>query len=204
MMFKNLKSALEERENVTALKITIKDKALAPELFHFPHLRELYLDAPALTELPDDIGAWSELALLQLRAPIFKGSLAPLFHLPKLTNLKTAETPLHPLRLAIGGSKAPLRFLTLKDAGLKSLPEEFGELSTIEELHLPGNLLKNLPVSFADLKKLKWINLDSNDFEVFPEVLGKLPQLKHLSIDSNSFSEEEKERIQRKFNLTVS
>ncbi len=204
MMFKNLKSALEERETVTALKITIKDGKLPVELFHFPLLRELYLEAPALLDLPTDMSGWSELALLQLRAPTFKGSLAPLFHLPKLTNLKTAETPLHPLRLAIGGSQAPLRFLTLKDAGLKTLPEEFGELSTIEELHLPGNLLKSLPASFSDLKKLKWINLDSNELEVFPEVLAKLPQLKHLSLDGNAFSEEEKERIQRQFNLTVS
>ncbi len=204
MMFKNLKSALEERESVTALKLNLKDGALPAELFHFPHLRELYLEAPSLLDLPDDISGWSELTLLQLRAPAFKGSLAPLFHLPKLGNLKTAETPLHPLRLAIGGSKAPLRFLTLKDAGLKSLPEEFGELATIEELHLPGNLLKSLPVSFVELKKLKWINLDSNELEVFPEVLAKLPQLKHLSLDGNSFPEEEKERIQRKFNLTVS
>lgn len=204
MMFKNLKSALEEREAVTALKISVKEKALPSELFHFPNLRELYLEAQALTDLPDTVSAWSELALLQLRAPAFKGSLAPLFHLPKLTNLKTAETPLHPLRLAIGGAKAPVRFLTLKDAGLESLPEEFGDLATIEELHLPGNLLKNLPASFADLKKLKWINLDGNELEVFPDVLAKLPLLKHLSLDGNSFSEEEKERIQRKFNLTVS
>ena len=203
-MFKNLKSALEERESVTALKITIKEATLPDELFHFPQLRELYLEAPALKALPDDISGWSELALLQLRAPAFKGSLAPLFHLPKLSNLKTAETPLHPLRLAIGGSKAPLRFLTLKNAGLKTLPEEFGELTTIEELHLPGNLLQALPQTFKHLKRLKWINLDSNEFEVFPEVLAHLPQLKHLSLDSNAFPEEEKERIQRKFNLTVS
>lgn len=204
MMFKNLKSALEERETVTALKITIKEASLPEELFLFPQLRELYLEAPALTALPDDISGWSELALLQLRAPAFKGSLAPLFHLPKLSNLKTAETPLHPLRLAIGGSKAPLRFLTLKDAGLKSLPDEFGELTTIEELHLPGNLLQVLPETFKQLTRLKWINLDSNELKVFPEVLAKLPQLKHLSLDSNAFPEEEKERIQRKFNLTVS
>lgn len=203
-MFKNLKSALEERESVTALKITIKEATLPDELFHFPQLRELYLEAPALKDLPDDISGWSALALLQLRAPAFKGSLAPLFHLPKLTNLKTAETPLHPLRLAIGGSKAPLRFLTLKDAGLKSLPEEFGELTAIEELHLPGNLLQVLPDTFKQLTRLKWINLDSNELKIFPEVLAKLPQLKHLSLDGNSFPEEEKERIQRKFHLTVS
>ena len=188
-MFKNLKSALEERESVTALKITIKDATLPEDIFHFPQLRELYLEAPALKDLPHDISGWSALALLQFRAPAFKGSLAPLFHLPKLTNLKTAETPLHPLRLAIGGSKAPLRFLTLKDAGLKTLPEEFGELTTIEELHLPGNLLQALPESFKQLTRLKWINLDGNELKTFPEVLTKLPQLKHLSLDGNSFPE---------------
>ena len=203
-MFKNLKSALEERETVTALKIVLKEKSLPEELFHFPHLQELYLEAPALLDFSSDLGAWRELTLLQLRAPAFSGSLAPLFHLPKLSNLKTTETPLHPLRLAIGGSQAPLRFLTLRDAGLKNLPEEFGELSTIEELHLPGNSLKTLPANFAHLKRLKWINLDSNQFEIFPDALAQLPQLKHLSIDNNPFPDKEKERIQRNYNLTVS
>jgi Leucine-rich repeat (LRR) protein len=203
MMFKKLAAALVERENVTALKITIKEKTLPPELFVFPNLKELYLEAPALLDFPHDVSGWSALTLLQLKAPAFKGSLAPVFRLPRLVNLKTSDTPLHPLKLALGGAAAPLRFLTLKDAGLKVLPLEFGELTTIEEMHLMGNELTELPVTFKQLAKLRWLNLDSNQFKTFPAVLGQLPSLKHLSLDGNAFSEEEKERIQRDYHLTV-
>jgi len=203
MMYKKLAQALSERENVTALKLSIKDKSIPAELFVFPNLKELYLEAPALLDLPSDLSGWSALTVLQLKAPHFRGSLAPVFRLPKLVNLKTTETPLHPLKLALGGSAAPLRFLTLKDAGLKELPLEFGELSSIEEMHLMGNELSELPPTFRELQRLKWLNLDNNKFTRFPQALTELPHLKHLSLDHNDFSDEELARIQRDHHLTV-
>ncbi|MFP5492457.1 MAG: leucine-rich repeat domain-containing protein [Bacteriovoracia bacterium] len=202
-LHKNLASALKERESVTALKLTLKESSLPLELFHFPNLKELYLEATALTDFPDTLTAFNELKVFQIRAPLFKGSLVELFRLPKLENLKALETPLHPLRLSLGGTRAPLKFLTLKGCELKELPLEFGELTTLEEIYLPQNKLTALPVSFSDLKKLKRLNLDSNLLTVFPVALTKLPQLKHVSMDNNSFSEEERERIQREFHLTI-
>jgi leucine-rich repeat protein SHOC2 len=145
-----------------------------------------------------------KLELMQLKAPKFKNSLSAIFNLPKLVNLKTLETPLYPLRLSLGHTVAPLRFVTLKEAKLKELPLEFGELKSLEELHLPNNLLTDLPASFKSLHNLKRLNLDHNKFERFPEVLAQLPRLKHLSLDYNGFSEQEIERIQRYHHITVS
>lgn len=202
-LFKNLAGAQKQRTDVTALKLTLKDKTLPPELFDFPHLEELYLEAPALSELPATLAGWSALRVLQLRAPAFRGSLAELFRLPKLENLKVLETPLEPLLLSLGGARAPLRLMTLKACGLTALPLEFGELSTLSELHLPQNLLTDLPPSFVDLTRLKRLNLDSNQLAQFPRALEQMEALGHLSIDNNRFSQDEKDRIQRLFSLTV-
>lgn len=202
-LYKNLSAAQKEREHVTGLKLTLKDEGLPAALFDFPRLQELYLEAPALRELPHTLTGWSELRVLQLRAPKFCGSLADLFRLPRLENLKVLETPLQPLRLSIGGTRAPLKFLTLKSCGLTELPLEVGELTALTELHLPQNELTDLPPSFVDLRLLKRLNLDANELTRFPSVLEKMQNLGHLSIDGNRFSQDEKDRIQRHFSLTV-
>lgn len=202
-LYKNLKSALEFRDDCTALKLSVKGPTFPTEVFSFPHLQEIHLEAPQLKHFPDGLQMWTKVRIISLRAPSFAGTLAPLFQLPALENLKVLETPLEPLRLPLGHTRAPLRFLTLKECGLKKLPLEFGELITLKELHLPNNKLSDLPGSFVDLINLSWLNLDKNDLGHFPQILGKMPKLKHLSLDGNPFPEEEKERIQRVFHLTV-
>ncbi|MBY0515837.1 MAG: hypothetical protein K2P81_02935 [Bacteriovoracaceae bacterium] len=203
MVYKNLKKALLEREQVQILKITLQEKKLADELFCFPQLKELYLDAPNLESWPHDLSGWSQLKVLQLKAPHLKDSLTTLFELPNLENLKTNETPLEPLRLPLGGIRSPIRFLTLKEAGLKNLPEEFGEFKNLEDLSLAKNKLSSLPQSVKFLSQLKRFNLDQNEFKIFPDLLANLTNLKHLSIDNNQFSQEEKDRIQRVHHLTL-
>jgi leucine-rich repeat protein SHOC2 len=202
-LHKSLTTALKVRETVSALKLTIREGHLPIELFHFPQLQELYLDAPNLTDVSINLAAFSQLKVFQLRAPQLKGSMVELFRLPKLENLKAIDTPLHPLRLSLGGSRAPLKFLTLKSCGLRELPIEFGELTTLEEIYLPQNQLTTLPITFSDLTKLKRLNLDSNHLALFPSILSKLPHLKHVSMDHNLFNEEERERIEREFHLLV-
>jgi Leucine-rich repeat (LRR) protein len=77
-------------------------------------------------------------------------------------------------------------------------------LTQLYELSLPNNNLSRLPHSFYELKFLKRLNLDSNSFDVFPDVIKKMQTLSHLSFDANNFPEEEKERIQREYNIWVS
>jgi Leucine-rich repeat (LRR) protein len=202
MLFKNLSKALSDTQNVSALRLKIKEEKLPFDLQVFPHLRELYLEAGALKILSDDMTGFQNLKVLELSAPKLK-NISALFHLPCLEILKTNATPLYPLQLGIGLGLAPLKFLTLKLAGLKELPQEMGEFSRLEELNLSHNLLSTLPDSMRDLKKLKRINLDNNQFTQFPDFITQIPSLKHVSIDNNMFSEEEINRIQRIMHLTV-
>ncbi len=201
-LYKNLSTALKEREQVEALKISLKEKTFPTEIFDFPNLRELYLEG-ATESFPDQIMGWKNLKTVSIKWENFKGSLSQLFSLPQLENLKVIETPLKTLLLPLGKASAPLKFLTLKNCGIEKLPEELSMLTQLSELTLPNNSLSELPRSFFELQNLKRLNLDQNEFSIFPDAFKKMPKLTHLSIDGNKFSEEEKERIQRESNIWV-
>lgn len=201
-LYKNLSTAIKERESVEALKITLSDKEFPAELLMFTNLRELYLEGG--TENFPRIGhPWEKLRVLSIKWPSFKGDISGVFALPSLENVKIIETPLARLTFPLGQINAPLKSLTLKSCGLRNLPEEFSMLTNIEELNLSGNDLSELPLSFPALKKLRRLNLDSNNFEKFPDLIKGMRNLSHLSIDGNKFSDEEKARIQREFNIWV-
>jgi Leucine-rich repeat (LRR) protein len=199
-LYKSLKAALKERASVRALKLTLEEH-FPPELEAFPHLTELYLEGDCQT-LPSHHLHWPELKVLQLKFPRWQGDLTPLFALPMLENLKLLQTPLDKLRLPLGEIPA-IKILTIKDCQLRALPEEISALSSLTELHLPQNLLQELPASFRELQQLKRINLDHNQFRHFPDVLGQMPRVSHLSIDGNLFDENEINRIQRQYHISI-
>lgn len=201
-LYKNLNLALKERSNVLALKLTIKGGNFPDDIFNLPNLSELYLDGDC-KNFPTKIFGLNELKILSIKWPSFSGNLSSLFQLPKLENLKIIETPLKLLHLPLGHSISPLKSLTLKDCGLSHLPEEISILSLLSEINLSGNQLEELPFSIIDLKKLKRMNLDHNLFKFFPDNIKKNSMISHLSIDNNLFSEEEKERIQREFHISI-
>lgn len=199
-LYKNLGTAYQERENVQALKISVKGEQFPEELLDFPNLTELYLEGNC-SHFPDKTPKWDQLKTLSIKWPAFKGDLSTVFRLPRLSNLKIIETPIEHFLLPLGNTPAPLKSLTIKDSGLTHLPEEVSMLWQLEEMNLSGNDLQALPKAFVDLRNLKRLNLDSNVFKVFPDDVKKMTKLTHLSIDHNKFSEEEKERIQRDFHI---
>ena len=198
-LYKNLTSALKEKENVTGLKVSLKGN-FPRELLEFSNLTELYLEGDCST-LPDNLSGWNTCKVISVKWPSFSGDLSGLFSLKKLENLKIIETPMKRFLLPLGVVTAPLRTLNVKSCGLEKLPEEISMLTQLYELSLPNNNLTRLPESFFELQYLKRLNLDSNSFVRFPDVIKKMKSLTHLSFDSNNFPEEEKERIQREFNI---
>lgn len=199
-LYKNLGTANKDREEVQALKISVKGEEFPEDILNYPNLGELYLEGNC-RKFPSSCPGWEKLKVLSIKWPNFDGDLSSIFRLPHLENLKIIETPLKSFILPLGNSAAPVKSLTIKDCGLKSLPEEISMLWQLAELNLSGNNLSKLPFAFIDLRNLKRLNLDSNKFSAFPDSIKKMPALAHLSIDDNEFPEEEKERIQREFHI---
>jgi Leucine-rich repeat (LRR) protein len=199
-LFKSISSAIKEREEVKALKISVKGEEFPEELLDFPNLRELYLEGNC-RKFPEHTPFWQNLQILTIKWPLFKGDLSTLFRLPQLENLKIIETPLKAMTLPLGHAPSPIKSLTIKDCALNSLPEEVSMLWQIQEMNCSGNELSSLPYSFIDLRNLRRLNLDRNQFSKFPDLIKRMSNLTHLSIDQNPFPEEEKERIQREFHI---
>lgn len=199
-LYKNLGMASKDREEVQALKISVKGEVFPEDILNYPNLGELYLEGHC-TKFPASCPCWEKLKVLSIKWPKFDGDLSSIFKLPQLENLKIIETPLSSFILPLGHAAAPIKSLTIKDCGLKSLPEEISMLWQLSELNISGNNLAKLPFAFTELKNLKRLNLDSNKFSQFPDSIKKMPNLSHLSIDNNDFSDEEKERIQREFHI---
>jgi Leucine-rich repeat (LRR) protein len=199
-LYKNLSTALKEKDEVRAIKISIKDKVFPVSLFNFPNLEEAYLEGDC-EFFPDQIKGWEELKILSIKWANFSGDLSALFSLSSLGNLKIIETPIKRFLLPLGKINAPIRFLTIKSCGLMALPEEISMMVKLQEMHLPGNDLSTLPFAFKELHELKRLNLDNNQFQKFPDQIKQMKGLSHLSIDGNSFDEDEKARIQREFHI---
>ena len=198
-LYKNLTSALKERDEVRAIKLSLKG-TFPIELFDLLNLEEVYLEGECET-FPDKIKGWEKLKILSIKWEKFKGDLSPVFSLPSLESLKIIETPIKTFLLPLGKINAPLRLLTIKSCGLQKLPEEISMFTKLQEFHLPGNQLTSLPFAFKELHQLRRLNLDSNSFKFFPDLIKSMKTLTHLSIDGNSFDEDEKARIQREFHI---
>lgn len=82
-------------------------------------------------------------------------------------------------------SKLKLRVLRMVDcSNLLQLPENFGSLSSLQELNLQGcTKLKELPSSFENLSSLKLLNLSYCErLSKLPHGIGYLPSLVKLSL----------------------
>jgi Leucine-rich repeat (LRR) protein len=199
-LYRTLASAIQDADNVEALKLDIKDGRFPPELFMLSHLKELYLEGNCV-DVPKIGAPWPQLKTLSIKWPQFKGDLSKIIALATVENMKIIETPQKRMVLPIGASLPALKSLTIKNCGLEILPEEIIIFPELTELNLGQNDLSNLPAAFPALTKLKRLNLDQNQFSKFPDLIKTMTTLSHLSIDGNPFPEEEKNRIQRDFHI---
>lgn len=195
----NLKQALKTPFETKFLKLKISEE-IPRELTDLIYLEELYLEGN-FTDFSLDLTSLTKLRLLSLQSSILKTFPTSTLNSLSLTNLKIIGGVFNHLTLPLEVI-SPLRSLTIKGTEIKSLPLEISQFEHLEEMNLSENKLSELPVSLMELKKLKRINIDKNEFEIFPPVIKTCVGLKYLSCDGNLFSEEEKARIQKEFNLT--
>lgn len=170
-------------------------------------VRELRLEAAGLTEFPREIfGLADTLEVLDLGG----NALTDLPHdLNRLTRLKVlfgSGNPFTRLPPALGDCaqlsqvgfrgcgmrEAPaealpprLRWLTLTDNDLHTVPAALGERPALQKLMLSGNRLPVLPQSLAGAERLELLRIAANRFEVLPDWLETLPALAWLAFAGN-------------------
>ena len=75
-----------------------------------------------------------------------------------------------------------LKYLSLDNTKITSLPESFCELKDLKYLYLYNTQLTSLPESFCKLKKLEILSLQNTKITSLPENFCELKNLKYLSL----------------------
>jgi hypothetical protein len=148
-------------------------------------LEELDLSGNALTVLPDDLGRLGKLRRLFCsgnrfeRLPPGLGDCAALSQVG-FRGCGLSEVPAEAL-------PPNLRWLTLTDNAIETLPDALGERPRLQKLMLAGNRLRVLPDSLAGVANLELLRLAANRFEALPGWLTDLPSLAWLAWAGNPF-----------------
>jgi Leucine-rich repeat (LRR) protein len=71
---------------------------------------------------------------------------------------------------------------------LTSIPNEIGQLSSLEHLYLNNNQLTSIPNEIGQLRSLKGLDLDHNQLTSIPNEIGQLKSLKHLFLNYNQLT----------------
>jgi len=119
----------------------------------------------------------------------------------KLSSLKKVEIVRQFLKIRNNKGKLDKSILKLPKHHLMTrtfirLPKNFGDLSSLKEVNLRGNLLISLPDSFANLDLIE-LDISDNKFKEIPPSLGSLNNLMRLSLEMNPFEEDSQKFLER-------
>jgi len=82
-----------------------------------------------------------------------------------------------------------LRWLTLTDNKIETLPNSLGERPSLQKLMLAGNQLTQLPATLSQSLNLELVRISANQLTAFPDQLLDLPRLAWLAFSGNPFSQ---------------
>lgn len=150
-------------------------------------LEVLDLAGNALTELPDDLYRLRNLRVLFCSNNPFT-ELPPA--LGKCESLRMIGFKANRIEHVPAEALPPrLRWLTLTDNAIETLPDELGRCADLQKLMLAGNRLSALPDSLSQCHKLELIRLSANRFRDLPAGLSDLPRLSWLAFGGNPLTE---------------
>lgn len=81
-----------------------------------------------------------------------------------------------------------LEFFSANGNNLSELPEQFGSLKGLQEVHLSENSLTHLPDSVQNLVNLRVLKLTGNKLLCLPVDLGEAEALEELSVEENELT----------------
>jgi len=158
--------------------------SLPPEVFALADTLEvLNLSDNQLDRLPHDLPRLHRLKVVFCSGNPFEVLPEVLGDCPALEMVGFKACRLHHVPAA---SLPPsLRWLTLTDNVLTTLPPQLGERPALQKLMLAGNRLTGLPDSLAGAQRLELIRLSANRLTGLPAWLTELPGLAWLALSGN-------------------
>ncbi len=156
-----------------------------PEIIkHFSSLRSLIVKNCNLYNLPESIGTFKHLEVLNLERNSLKAIPKFISYLSSLKYLNLNNNEINTLPYSIG-QLTNLEYLNLETNNLIELPKSIGYLSSLKSLLIGKNKLSRLPLSIGLLKELQELDLHSNMIITLPESIGLLYSLAHFNLDNN-------------------
>ena len=86
------------------------------------------------------------------------------------------------------GDLSSLNYLNLHFNQITNIPETIGELVQLTELFLENNLIETLPESIGNLSNLVTLNINENQLISIPESIGTLGSLEELLLFNNELT----------------
>nr|XP_020644349.1 leucine-rich repeat-containing protein 39 [Pogona vitticeps] len=162
-----LKKKVITEEGRAVLRIDQEEwKTLPSCLLNLNHLQEWQIHRTGLVQIPQFIGRFQNLIVLDLS----RNSLADI---PKEI-----------------GQLSNLQELLLSYNKIKSVPKELNNCANLERLELAVNRdICDLPHQLSNMKKLYHLDLSMNNFTTFPSVILNMPNLEWLDMGSNKLKE---------------
>lgn len=157
-----------------------------PEVFALADTLEMLdLGATAIGALPYDFSRLKRLKVLFASSAPFRALPEVLGELPALSQVGFRGCGIE----RVPGEALPpaLRWLTLTDNHIETLPIALGERPLLQKLMLAGNRLSALPESLRQASHLELLRIAANRFEALPGWLADLPALAWLAWAGNPF-----------------
>lgn len=159
-----------------------------PEIFDLADTLEILdLTGNALSSLPDDLPRLHKLRIVFCSNNLFTTLPTVLGNCPELSMVGFKANRIREVPAASLSPK--LRWLTLTDNAIESMPEEIGDCAELQKLMLAGNRLQSLPASLARCSRLELLRISANRLPSLPAWLQDLPRLSWLACAGNPFNE---------------
>jgi hypothetical protein len=173
---------------VRRLKLSCGLTEFPREIFDLADSLEILdLSGNALSSLPDELPRLRKLRIIFCSDNLFTTLPAVLGSCPALDMIGFKANRIRHVPAA--ALPSALRWLTLTDNVIESMPDELGKCGQLQKLMLAGNCLSHLPATLADCRRLELVRIAANRFTALPDCLLSLPRLSWLAYAGNSFTE---------------